>query len=105
MFGKALIGNSGCVGRGTAADQNPRKGKQMSGVLQTLIEAAIVALVVAAPFLLWWLKDRIQGKTTGDDKALMREKESDRFDHDDMFSDRHKETRDENTGLWTRHGG
>ncbi len=61
----------------------------MSGVLQTLIEAAIFALIVAAPFLLWWLKDRIQGKTTGDDKEPMREKERDRYDLDDMFSDRH----------------
>ena len=75
----------------------------MSGVLQTLIEAAVVALVVLAPFLWWWLKDRLRGKSTSHDKEPMPNQESDRFDHDDMFSDRHKETRDENTGLWTRH--
>ena len=74
----------------------------MSGVLQTLISAAIFALVVAAPFIWWWLQDRLRGKSTGDDKEPMREPEKDRFNHDDMFSDGHKETFDEQTGLWIR---
>jgi hypothetical protein len=90
VFGNAFIGAYHLAL--AAYDENcdrSIKGKQMSGVLQILIEAAVVALVVAAPFLWWWLKDRIQGKTTGDDKELMREKERDRFNHDDMFSDRH----------------
>ena len=74
----------------------------MSGVLQTLISAAIFVLVVAAPFVWWLLKDWFQGKPILVEKEPMREPEKDRFDHDDMFSDGHKETFDEHTGLWIR---
>ena len=74
-----------------------------SGVLETLIGAAVIAVLVVLPFVWFWVKDWYQGNPTGVDEGTAREQESDRFDYDDMFSDGGHETRDEHTGLRTRH--
>ena len=73
----------------------------MSGVFETLIGVAVIAVVVVLPFVWLWLKDWFQGNQTGDEGPT-REQESDRFDYDDMYSDGGNVTRDEHTGQWTR---
>ena len=75
----------------------------MSGVLETLIGAAVIAVLVVLPFVWLWVKDWYHGNPTGVDEGTAQEQESDRFDYDDMFSDGSNETRDELTGQWTRH--